>query len=95
MLQKGRSKYAEMGYNPKDFKPRVSANSVYVIAGGKKLAVIKVNMDNSIRSITVMGIKGTELHRVSCIRASNHDIRVWSGECGNEIRKTFGVSVQP
>ena len=95
MLQKGRNKYAEMGYNPKDFKPEVSANSVYIRAGGKKLAVIKINMDNSSRSVTIMGIKGNELHRVSCIRASNHDIPVWSGECGNKIQETFGVSIKP
>lgn len=95
MLQKGRNKYSEMGYNPKDFKPKVSANSVYVTTGGKKLAVIKINMDNSMRSVTIMGIKGSELHRVSCIRASDHDIPVWSGKCGNEVRKTFGVSIQP
>lgn len=95
MLQKGRNEYAEMGYNPKDLKPKVSANSVYVTVGGKKLAVIRVNMDNSMRSVTIMGIQGAELHRVGCIRASNHDIPVWSGECGNEVRKTFGVSIQP
>lgn len=34
MLKKGRNKFAEMGYNPKDFKPKVIANSVYIIAGG-------------------------------------------------------------
>ena len=95
MLQKGRNKFAEMGYNPKDFKPKVSANSVYVNAGGKKLAVIKVNMDESMRSVTILGIKGSEMLRVSCIRASNQDIPVWSGECGNEVKKAFGVSIQP
>jgi len=95
MLQKGRNKYAEMGYNPNDFNPKLSANSVYVTAGGKKMAIIKINMDNSMRSVTILGIKGPELYRVSCIRSSNHDIPVWSGECGDEIRKTFGVSIQP
>ena len=95
MLKKGRNNYAEMGYDPKDFKPKISANSVYVTAGGKRLAVIKVNMDNLMRTVTVMGIKGDELYRVSCIRASNHDIPVWSGECGNEVRKTFGVNITP
>ena len=94
-LKKGRNKYAEMGYNPNDFKPKVVANSVYVTAGGKKLAIIKVNMDNSIRSVTIMGIKGNEFHRVGCIRDSNHDIPVWSGVCGNKVREVFGVSIQP
>ena len=95
MLKKGRNKFAEMGYDPKNFKPDLSANSVYITAEGKKLAVIKVNMDNSMRSVTLIGIQGAELLRVSCIRASNHDISVWSGECGDEVRKTFGVSIQP
>lgn len=95
MLQKGRNKYAEMGYNPKDFNPKITANSVYVTAGGKKLAVIKINMNQTMRTVTIMGIKGNEFQRVNCIRASNHDIPVWSGPCGDEVRKTFGVSVQP
>lgn len=94
ILQKGRNKFTEMGYNPKDYKPHVVANSVYVTAGGKKLAVIKIAIDNSMRSVTILGIKGKELHRVSCLRASNHDIPVWSGECGSKVSETFGVSIQ-
>ncbi len=50
---------------------------------------------NPYAPVTLIGIKGTELLRVSCIRASNHDIPVWFGECGNEVLKTFGVSIQP
>lgn len=95
ILQKGRKKFTEMGYNPKDYKPHVVANSVYVTAGGKKLAVIKIAIDNSMRSVTILGIKGKELHRVSCLRASNHDIPVWSGKCGSKVSETFGVSIQP
>jgi hypothetical protein len=82
-------------FYPKDYKPKVSAKSVYVTVGGRKLIVVKLNVDNMTRSVTVMGIKGTELLRVSCIRGSNHDIPVWSGECGNEVRKSLGVSIQP
>lgn len=95
MLQKGRNKFAEMGYNPKDYKPKVSANSVFVNTGGKKLAVIKVNMDESMRLVTIISIQGSEILRVNCVRASNQDISVWSGECGNEIKKAFGVTIQP
>lgn len=88
-------KAVEMGYNPKDPKPNVVANSAYVTAGGKKLAVIKITMDYSVRSVTILGIKGNELHRVNCIRVSNHDIPVWSGECGNKVHEVFGVTIQP
>jgi hypothetical protein len=95
LLKKGRNKFAEMGHKPEDFKPTISANSVYINAGDKKLAVIKINQDSSMRLVTIIGIKEAVLLRVSCLRASNHDIPVWSGECGKEIQKTFGVSIQP
>lgn len=95
MIKKGKSSYAELGYDSNDFNPKVDANSVYLTVKGKKLAVIKINMDNSVRSVTIMGIKGTELHRVTCIRNSNHDIPVWSGECGKKIQEVFGVAIQP
>lgn len=95
MLRKGRAKYAELGYNPKDYNPKISANSVYITAKGKKLAVIKINAGNSVRSVTIIGINGASLERVTCLRGSNHDIPMWSGECGKEINKTFGVSIEP
>ena len=94
-LQKGKNNYEEMGYNPENFKPKVDANSVYVTSGSKKLAIIKINLNNSMRSVTIIGIEGKELNRVTCIRASNHEIPVFSGECGNEIYKTFAVKIQP
>ena len=84
-----------MGYNPKDFNPNVTANSLYVSFAGKKLGVIKINSDNQIRSVTIFGIKGNELHRVTCVRASNRDIPILTGECGNKVKETFGVSIQP
>lgn len=95
IIEKSKSKYAEMGYDPNTFNPKIDANSVYVSVSGKKLAVIKINMDNSVRSVTIVGIKGNELHRVNCMRNSNHDIPVWSGECGNKIQEVFGVSLHP
>ena len=95
LIKKGKSKYEAMGYNPEEFKPKVEANSVYVTKGGKKLAIIKISLDSSVRSVTIIGIKGTELYRVNCLRASRHEIPVFSGECGKEIYKIFAVSVQP
>lgn len=91
IIKKSKSKYAELGYDPNSFNPKVEASSVYVTVNGKKLAVIKVNENNSVRGVTIMGIKGTELHRVNCIRYSNHDIPVWSGECGKKIQEVLIV----
>ncbi len=94
MLKKGKSNYAEQGYNPKDFNPKFTAKSLYLVAGGKKFAIIKVNANNAIRSVTILGFKGKEQVTVNCIRASNHDIPIWSGNCGNEVNKTFGVKFE-
>ena len=60
---------------------------------GKKLALIKVS-SSSFRLVTVMGIKGTELIRVACIRRGNHDIPVWHGVCGDEVRKSLSVTAE-
>lgn len=95
IIEKSKNKYAELGHDPNTFNPKMDANSVYVTASGKKLAVIKINMHNSVRSVTIIGIRGNELLRVSCMRNSNHDIPVWSGECGNKVKEVFGVSIQP
>jgi len=95
ILEKSKSKYAELGYDPKTFNPKIDANSVYVNINRKKLAIIKINMNNLVRSVKIMGIRGNELYRVNCIRNSNHDIPVWTGECGNKIQEVFGISMQP
>lgn len=95
MLQKGRNSYASMGYNPNDFKPSVDRNSVYMSVGGKKLAVIKITLDNSVKSVAIIGIMGNELQRITCLRGSNHDIPVWSGACGEKIEEIFSLSIRP
>lgn len=95
LIKKGKNKYEAMGHNPEEFKPRIDANSVYVTKGDKKLAIIKISLDNSVHSVTIVGINGAELYRVNCLRASNHEIPVFSGKCGKEIYKVFAVSVQP
>jgi hypothetical protein len=95
MLEKAKIHYAESGNDPKDFNPRVNARSVYMTVDGKKLAVIKIDFDNAVRSANIMGIRGNEFVRVSCIRTSNDDILIFSGECGNKIKEAFGVSLPP
>ncbi|NIQ15419.1 MAG: hypothetical protein GTO02_13785 [Candidatus Dadabacteria bacterium] len=88
ILEKGINKY------PDGFSPEINSSSTYITLMGMKLAVIKINVANYTRMVAIIGIKGGQLHRVNCIRASNHDIPIWSGECGNEIQKIFGVRLQ-
>jgi len=95
MFEKIMNAYPEMGYDPEDLKSGLSARSVYMIVSGKKFAIIKIDLDNYARFVTIVGIEGPEFYRVTCLRPSNHDIPVWSGECGNEVKNTFGVSIEP
>jgi hypothetical protein len=94
MLQKARNHYSADGFDPADLQPKVYADSVYMSIDGKKLAIIKIKVDNIMRSVTILGIEGSELIRVGCIRGSNHDIPVFSGECGAKVQKAFGLSVK-
>jgi hypothetical protein len=94
-LQRARTNYAKQGFDPKTFNPKINVGSVYTIAGGKKLAVTKMNMDNQLRTVWVMGFQRGEFLRVTCARGSNHDIPIFSGECGQKITEAFGVSVKP
>ncbi len=94
-LERARANYAKQGFDPKTFKPKLNVGSVYTQAGGKKLGVIKLNMDNQIRTVWVLGFNRKEFLRVTCIRGSNHDIPVFSGECGNKVTEAFGVSLKP
>lgn len=71
----------------------ISSQSLFNVAAGKKLMIIRMTVDNSIREVSIMGFKGSEFYRVGCLRASNHDIPVFSGECGKVVKETFGVSI--
>ena len=95
MLEKTRPIFAELGVNPKEYKPSISANSVFVIIADKKLGIIKIQAGDYVRSVAILGFMGSEFHRVTCLRKSNHDIPVWSGECGNKVQQVFGVSIKP
>lgn len=94
-LQGARESYAEQGFDPKTFNPKIDVGSVYVMTGGKKLAVIKMNMENQVRTLWVLGFHRGEFLRVTCIRASNHDIPIIFGECGQKITEAFSVSFNP
>ncbi len=95
MKQKGKNNFASSGYDPHDFDPKFHADSVYMNIDNKKLAVIKINVENAVRSIYVMGFEANEFLRVTCLRNSNHDIAVFSGECGNKIKEAFNIELKP
>jgi hypothetical protein len=89
ILQKSEERITKQGYAPK-----IRANSVFIDIQGNRLAVIKIRMAG-IRSVMVVGVKGNNLLRVTCIRKDDHDIPLFSGECGNKMNEAFDVAVQP
>ena len=95
LIEKGKNNYAELGYDPNKFNPRLNVDSAFMNVSGKKLAVIKINMEDKVRSVMIIGIEGAKQVRVTCIRNSNHDIPVFFGECGNKLKEAFGVSIEP
>jgi hypothetical protein len=85
---------ARSGQNPNiAYQVPISSQSLFNVVGGKKLMIIRMTVDNSIREVSILGFKGSEFYRIGCLRASNHDIPVFSGECGKVVKETFGVSI--
>jgi len=92
-LRRARANYAKQGFDPKTYNPKIDVNSVYTVVSGKKLAVIRMSVDSQVRTVWVMGFRRDQFVRVSCIRASDHDIPIFSGECGQKLTEAFGVSL--
>lgn len=92
-VKKTQNHWVSNGGDLKDPKIVLSpvAKSVYVELDGKKLAIIKITMNDSVRMVVIIGLKKSELYRVTCARSSNHDIPVSSGVCGEEVSRTFGI----
>lgn len=85
--------FAEQGYDPKKLKLNIKKDSVFITVSGTKLAVIRLNLNNLVRHAIIMGVKGNEIYRVTCIRSSNHTIPVLYGKCGEEVSKVFGMKL--
>lgn len=76
---------------------KLEAESHYVDAQGRKLAVIRIRTPKTLNQAYVYGIKGNAFLRVMCARTKNVDeaIPLFYGPCGEKIREVFGVSLAP
>lgn len=95
VMRKGKAQYESLGLPSDGYSPQINHQATYVAVQGKKLAVVKISIENSARSVAIIGFKGSELIRINCLRASNHEIPVFSGACGEEVSKVFNVRVNP
>jgi len=92
-VERSRRNYARQGYDPRTFNAKVDSSSVFTTIGAKRLAIINMRMDAGVRAVWILGYQGEKFIRVQCFRASDHDIPVFSGECGTKVKEAFGVSL--
>lgn len=72
----------------------IKAESNYIVLGSTKLAIVRVFEGARSNSAMILGIIGDELVRVGCFSESAYQVEVSSGECGEKIEQTYGVSFQ-
>jgi hypothetical protein len=52
---------------------------------------LPVDLSHSgVRIVWIMGFQRDQFLRVTCMRASNDDVPVFSGECGARLTEAFG-----
>ena len=84
-------------YSREDYEKRMKRSASYIEAGGKKLAVLKLDLslkDNKeIYTTYVLGLdeKRSELKTVTC--TSSEAFPVQSGKCGEAVEQAFGVKL--
>lgn len=102
VIQKAHQTYAKSGHDPSLFSPKTVASSQIINIGGSKLAIVKLTMyanttdtRNAVRLVRILGFTKSGAATVGCMRNSDHDIPVFTGECGKKIREVFRVSIRP
>ena len=68
------------------------ASSVYVYAGRYKLAVTRLNTSNSAQ-VHLLGIRGDEAIRVTCVSQSSNPIPISYGKCADKIYEAYAVQI--
>ena len=92
---KMRAYLSSQGQSPQLSK--FEAESHYVDAQGRKLAVIRLRIPKTLNQAYVYGIKDNAFLRVVCARTKSFDeaIPLFYGPCGEKIREVFGVNLAP
>ena len=72
---------------------RIQSNSTIVETQGKKLVVIRYEINSSSRGVEVLGIAGPTLNSVMCVRDSLEEILLTSGPCAAKIQEVHDVHI--
>jgi hypothetical protein len=74
-------------------RPNIQSESTVIEAQGKKLVVIRYQINSVSRGLEILGISGTTLNRVLCARDSLEEILITSGPCATKIKEIHGVTI--
>jgi ankyrin repeat protein len=92
-LKSARENYLKSGGNASKFDLKPETSAVYMLVGGKKLAVVKLSVSDAFRSVWIVGFRGENLVRVACLRKSSESIPLFTGACGQKVSEGFGITV--
>lgn len=73
--------------------PQIKSESVVIESQGKRLAVIRYEINATSRAVEVLGISGPNLDRVMCARESLEEILLTTGECAQKVKAVHGVTI--
>jgi len=71
---------------------KIGASSIYVIASGYKLAVVRLTLAGS-SQVHILGIKGAEAIRVGCTQNGEGPVPISYGKCADKIMEAYGVRI--
>lgn len=72
---------------------QMKSESTVVEAQGKKLVVIRYEINGIARAVEVIGVSGTNLDRVMCTRSTLDEILLTIGPCAQKVKAVHGVSI--
>lgn len=73
--------------------PQIKSESTVVEAQGKRLAIIRYEINATARAIEVIGISGPNLDRVMCTRETLDEIFLTIGPCAQKVKTVHGFSI--
>ncbi len=70
---------------------RLSGESVFIERFGHQLAVIRIKIGGTTPAATIVGVKGDEIFRITCVDRSGRSVSVTAGPCDEKIREVFSA----
>lgn len=73
--------------------PQILTESTVVQAQGKKLVIIRYEINATARAVEIVGISGANADRVMCTREALDEILLTVGPCAQKVKEVHGVGI--